>query len=320
MTVVIVSTGGTIASTGDEAGNAAPELTGAELIEAVPELDAIADVRTREFSNVPSPHFTIGDMYDLTATLSELDGDPDVEGVVVTQGTDILEESSYFAALCYDGSTPVVFTGAMRNPSLPSPDGPGNLVTAVRAATDERTASLGAAVAFNYRVYAAEDVTKANSMNPDTFRSPEFGPLAVLDEDRLVWRRRLDSPSETFSPDPDALTNDVAAISVVANMPTRQFDAAHGAGAVCFAATGAGHVPPTILPALESLSDAGVPLVATTRCYEGRLARNTYGFRGSEKTLRELGCYFSDRNLAKTRIKTIVSLAADTLDEAFDQP
>lgn len=320
MGVAIVSTGGTIASTPDDEGNASPELSGDELVAAVPGLDSIATVETHDFSEVPSPQFTVEQMFELVTVLEDLDADDDTDGIVVTQGTDILEETAYFASLCYTGDAPIVFTGAMRNPSLASPDGPGNLVTAVTAATDERAASFGVSVAFNYRLYPAADVTKANSQNPDSFRAPEFGPVAALDEDRLVWHRDAVSAPPALDPDPDALTNDVAAITVTADMHPRVFEACRDAKAVCFAATGAGHVPPSIIPELELLAEADVPLVATTRCHEGRLARQTYGFRGSERTLRELGCYFSDRNLAKTRIATIVGRAAGGLERVFDRP
>lgn len=319
MSIVVVSTGGTIASTNDAGGDASPELTGDDLVGAVPGLDDVATIETRDFSNVPSPHFTVEQMGELARYLADLDADPDVDGIVVTQGTDILEETAYFADLCYDGDVPVVFTGAMRNPTLPSPDGPANLMTSVRVASDER-ARGDVLVAFNERVHAARAVTKTNSMNVDTFRSPEFGPLAVVDESRVTWRRDAITPDPPFDVDADELTNDVHAVTATADMPPAQIEAASDTDALCLAATGAGHIPPGIIPALEALRDDDVPIVATTRCPEGRLARETYGFRGSEATLQELDCYYSDLNLQKTRIKTIVALAADALDSAFDAP
>lgn len=319
MSIVVISTGGTIASTEDASGGASPDLTGDDLVNAVPGLDDAADVQTRDFSNVPSPHFTIDQMHDLVALLVELDDDPSVEGIVVTQGTDILEESAYFADLCYNGETPVVFTGAMRNPSLASPDGPANLLSSVRTASSEH-ARNHVLVTFNDRVHAAREVTKTNSMNVDTFRTPEFGPLAVVDENRLTWRRNPRNPDPTFTPEPTALTNDVLTATATADMTDTVIRAAAESAALCLAATGAGHIPPGIIDALEDLRAADVPLVATTRCPEGRLARHTYGFRGSEATLRELDCYYSDLNLQKTRIKTIVALASGDLNSAFEQP
>ena len=281
MSIVVVSTGGTIASTEEEGGDATPDLTGAELVAAVPALEAVADLEVREFASVPSQQFGIDQLWDLTVLVRTLDADPSVEGVVVTHGTNAMEESAYFLDLCYDGTTPVVFTGAMRNPSMTSPDGPANLLAAARTAADERAERMGVLVAFNDRVYAARDVTKAHSMNVDTFRAPEFGPLAAVDEDRVTWRRQPVDPDPTMDP---------------------------------------GHVPTTVVDALTDLRREDVPVFVTTRSHEGRLYRDRYGFAGSEHLFRELDCYFSDLPLAKTRVRAIVALAADRLDDAFDRP
>ncbi|QIO25232.1 asparaginase [Haloarcula sp. JP-L23] len=320
MPIAVISTGGTIASTDDSGGDASPELTGSDLVDAVPGLGDIAEIVTEDFSNVPSPHFTVKQMFDLAERVRAYDEDPSIDGVVITQGTDILEESAYFVDCCYGGETPVVFTGAMRNPTLASPDGPGNMLASVRTAKSDGARGLGALVVFNDRVAAARDVTKMNSMNPDTFRSPEFGPLASVDEDRVRWQRRPGERTPDYAPDPAALDNEVHALTATADMSDHGIRAAADAPALCLAATGAGHIPPGIIPALEDLREAGVPIIATTRCPEGRLARRTYDFPGSEATLRRLDCHFSDRNLQKTRIETIVALAADSLDEAFIRP
>lgn len=319
MSIVVVSTGGTIASTEDSGGDASPDLTGDDLVAAVPELEDIAAIETRDFSNVPSAHFTVEQMGDLSAFLADLNADDDIEGVVVTQGTDILEESAYFVDLTYSGETPVVFTGAMRNPSLPSPDGPVNLAASVRVAASDRARGQ-VLVAFNQRVHASREVTKTNATNTDTFRSPEFGPLAVAEESRITWRREAIDPDPTVDLDQGELTNNVHAVTVTADMPPEQIEAAGESDAICLAATGAGHIPPSIIPPLETLRQQGVSLVSTTRCPEGRLARETYGFRGSEATLQKLGAYYSDLNLQKTRIKTIAALAGGGLDAAFEQP
>lgn len=319
MTVVVISTGGTIASTEDSGGDASPELTGADLLASVPELGQDTTLTTDDFSNVPSAHFTIEQMYELSELIAAYDRDETVDGVVVTQGTDVLEESAYFIDRTFGGETPVVFTGAMRNPSLSSSDGPANLLTAVRTAESDEARGRGVMVAFNDRIHAARTVTKCNSMNLDTFRSPEFGPLATRDESRIRWRAAMERPTPVEL-DPDRLTNRVAALTVTVDMFTGQIPAPTECDALVFAATGAGHIPPSFIAPLEEFSQADVPLVATTRCPEGRLARSTYDFLGSEATLRELGCYYSDSNLQKARIETIVALAGDALEETFDRP
>lgn len=320
MSIRVVSTGGTIASTDDTGGDASPSLSSDDLVDAVPGLEDVAEIETEDFANIPSPHLRVEDMWALTERVRELDADPGVEGVVVTHGTSTLEESGYFLDLCYDGDTPVVFTGAMRNPSLVSPDGPGNILASVQTAADDRAGEMGVLAVLNDRVHAVREVTKTHSSALDTFHAPEFGPLAVVDEDRVTWRRRPVDPDPTFDPDPDALTNDVPALWTTVDMPERQLRAGMDAAAVCFAATGNGSHPKHLVPTLRDLRDAGVPLVATTRCPEGRLGRDTYGFTGSHATLQELDAYFSDLNLQKTRVRTIVALAADRLDDAFDRP
>ena len=320
MVIKVVSTGGTIASTETAGGDATPSLGGEELVASVPGIETIAEIDVEDFATVPSPHLTVGDMWKLTERIRTLDTHSDVEGIVVTHGTSTLEESAYFLDLCYDGETPVVFTGAMRNPSLVSPDGPGNVLASVRTAADDRARGMGVLVALNDRVHTAREVTKTHSSTLDTFREPEFGHLATVEEDRVTWRRRPVNPDPTFDPDPEALTNEILTLWVTVDTPEVQVPDPADADAVCLAATGTGGFPPAILPKLRALREAGVPLVATTRCPEGRLGRNTYDFPGSHSTLQELDAYFSDLNLQKTRIRTIVALAAGRMAAAFDRP
>jgi len=319
MVIAVVSTGGTIASTEEAGGDASPELTGKDLVASVPGLDDGVNLTTEDFSNVPSVHFTVEQMYGLAELVNEYDQDEEIGGVVITQGTDVLEESAYFVDRCYDGETPVVFTGAARNPSLASPDGPANLLTAVRTAESEGSHGRGVLVAFNDRIHAARHVTKMNSMNLDTFRSPEFGPLGTRDENIIRWHMQTDR-TLAVNPDPAALTNEVAALTVTADMHPSQIPGPDNCAAVVLAATGAGHIPPKIVGELESLTRANVPIATTTRCPGGRLAIDTYDFPGSEKTLQELSSYYSNRNLQKARIETIVGLGSGSLEHILQHP
>ena len=320
MSIVVVSTGGTIASTAAEGGDATPSLSGGDLVSAVPELEAVATIEVDEFATVPSQFFSLDQMYDLVELIWEHDADPSVDGIVVTQGTNTLEESSYFVDLCYDGDTPVVFTGAMRNPSLPSPDGPMNLLSSVRVAADEHTAEMGVVVAFSERIHAARDVGKFHTMNVDTFRSAEFGPLGTVDEDRVVWRRRPENPDPTMNPDRDSLRRDVETVIVTMDMTDAQLRACTDRSGLVLGTMGGGHVPDAITDSLRAVREAGVPVFATHRMSEGRLLRDRYGYAGSEHFLQELGCYYSDLNVQKTRVKAIVALAADRLSDAFERP
>lgn len=320
MSIVVVSTGGTIASIATEGGDATPSLSGTDLVDAVPDLESIARIEVDEFSNVPSQFLSLRKVYDLVERLREYDGDRSVDGIVVTQGTNTLEESSFFADLCYDGDTPIVFTGAMRNPSMPSPDGPMNLLASVRVAADERTAEMGVVAVLNERIHAARDVSKFHTMNVDTFRSAEFGPLGTVDEDRVVWRRRPEHPDPTVDPDPDALRRDVETVTVTMDMTDTQVRACAERSGLVLGTMGGGHIPETVIDGLRAVREADVPVFATHRMSEGRLLRDRYGYAGSEHLLRELDCYYSDLNVQKTRVKAIVALAADRLDDAFERP
>lgn len=306
----VLSTGGTIASTGDEAG-ATPELDAGDLLGG---LDVAA--RAESFATVPSPHLTLDRLADLGERIGELVADG-AEGVVVTVGTDTLEEVAAFLDATYAGDPPVVVTGAMRTADAPGADGPANLRAALSTADDPGAAGRGTLVTFADRVLPAGEARKVHATRPDAFRSPEFGPLGVVREGGVDWRRERDR-GPTFDPDPDALTADVPVVYATLDAPGGRVPTPDDPpAAVVLAATGAGHVPPALLDPLAALRDADVPVVATTRCPEGRLLRGTYGFEGSERSLRDLGCPFADLPPAAARIRAVVALAAGRLDDAF---
>ncbi len=318
MAVAILSTGGTIASKNGSKGDAVPELSASDLIDNIPGLSDIAEVKTYNFTTIPSPHYTIDLMGKLLERVESLNTNPDIDGIVITHGTDILEETALFLDLCYSGKTSVIITGAMRNPDVPSPDGPNNVLASARTSLAEEPPN-NVLVTFNERIYHPKDVTKVHSMNSDTFRAPEFGPIGVIDEDRVLWRN-CSFEKNAYNITTSSLSNNVHAQTVTADMPPSQLKSTHCADALCIATLGAGHIPPDVIAELENLVQHGIPIIATTRCIEGRLARSTYGYRGSEQTLQELGCYYSRLNLQKTRIKTIVALASDSLCDAFNKP
>lgn len=322
MTVTLVSTGGTIATPSDDVDTDGDSTTaddrrlrGADLVAAVPGLDAV-DLRIEDFATVPSTNLTVEEVIGLADRVGELDADPDVDGVVITQGTDTLEETAYLVDLCYGGETPVVVTGAMRNPSLAGPDGPANLHASIHAALDPGARDRGVLVCFAGRLMSAREAQKTHSRQVDTFACPEFGPLGAVEGETVTWRRRVDGPDPTFDPDPEAVTNDVAAVTVTVDVPGSHLRRFADCKAVCVAAPGLGNLPPHVSDAVADLRADDVPIVATTRCPQGRIARPDAG--GSPSPFAEHDCLHSDVNLLKTRIRTIVALATARLDDAFD--
>lgn len=319
MSIVVISTGGTIAMRDSKVKAATPTLNSDNLIDSIPELPNNINIKTKDFSNIPSPHFSVGEMYKLWELINKYNKDCSIDGIVVTQGTDILEESSYFVDLCYDGDTPVIFTGAMRHSSSTSPDGPANLLTAILTANNDEARNRGVLVTLNDCIYTAKEATKTHTMNLDTFSSPEFGPVGTRDEKRIRWHRK-NNTTPTAIPDLDLLTNNVHAIYITADMHPSTIPGPNECEAVVIGALGAGHIPPNIIGNIEILSSNNIPLVATTRCPQGRLAIDTYDYVGSEVTLRKLGYYYSDSNLQKARIETIIGIASNQLKKFFTIP
>ncbi len=184
--VQILALGGTIATAPDASGAMQMGLGADDLVAAVPLLATLADIRAETVSRVGSHSLSFDQIHALAAKIMGLD----VDGVVVTQGTDTLEETSFLLDLLVERDIPVIVTAAMRNPALTSPDGPGNLLAAVRVACDPwmkaHAKALGVVAVMLDEVYAAADVQKVHPTRFNAFASPQTGPLAALVEDRLV--------------------------------------------------------------------------------------------------------------------------------------
>src|SRR4051794_34517450 len=167
--------------------HAEPALDAAGLLDAVPAL-ADYDVRPRDLATAPGALLSLADLLDVARAAADAATDA---GVVVTHGTDTLEETAFLCDLLHGGEAPIVFTGAIRPASAPGADGPANLLDAVAAAADEATAGLGVLVAFGSELHAARDVRKADSTSPLAFRPPRLGPLGHAREGRVGLARRV---------------------------------------------------------------------------------------------------------------------------------
>ncbi|GAB3818681.1 hypothetical protein GCM10027605_71680 [Micromonospora zhanjiangensis] len=185
MDVTLFALGGTISMTGHDGGGVVSRLGGADLVAAVPGLAGTGvSLDVRDPRAVPSANLTFGQVLDVLddAAAAVAGG---AHGVVVTQGTDTLEETAFLADLVWPHAQPLVFTGAMRNPTLPGADGPANLLAAVRVAADRTARDLGALVAFKNEIHAARWVAKSHSSSTATFVSPNLGPVGHVVEGRV---------------------------------------------------------------------------------------------------------------------------------------
>jgi L-asparaginase len=284
--VVVFSLGGTIAmiEPPEGSGGVVPGLSAEQLVAAVPGLEeAGIGVEVNDFRRLPGASLTFDDLLALAQEIEHAVGGG-AAGVVVTQGTNTIEETSYLLDLLYSGDPPVAVTGAMRNPILAGADGPANLLAAIRVAASPRARGLGCLVVLSDEIHAARYVRKVHATSPGAFASPGAGPLGyvVEGEVRILVRpdRQLVAPAAL--PDRSAR---VALVTIafgddgeLLKSVDDRFDG------LVVAAFGAGHVPATVVPVLEELSGR-IPVVLASRTGAGSVLASTYGFAGSEQDL-----------------------------------
>ena len=282
--VAVVTTGGTIDSLGADRLDLAAYLEtgrrlepGALLASVAPELATIARVTEVPFPRLPAHAFTdthVADLHERIATILARD---EADGVVVTHGTNTLEETAWLLHLAVATDAPIVITGAMRPASALSGDGPLNLVDAVRVAASAAAHGLGVLVVMDGTIHGARDVTKTNTLRPDAFKSPMTGPLGRVDGDGRVVITSL--PARATSLRGAYASVDLRALSRVDVVASYQgadgalVDAAVAAGArgIVSAGTGAGYPTPLEVEALERASVAGVVIVQSSRVGSGRV-------------------------------------------------
>jgi len=288
--VTVLSLGGTIASRPGRSGLVGPALSAADLVAAVPGLDRVAELRVRDLVRLPSCDLTLELAGEVAAAVEEAAADGSA-GVVVTQGTDTIEEMSFALDLLVGGPAPVAVTGAMRHAGLPGSDGPANLLDAVRTVACPTARGLGAVVVLNEEVHAARTVRKGHTSAPDAFRSPGSGPLGRIVEETPRLRGRpfprvvLDRPVPGRPVPRPALVricldDDGWWLRCLLDRPPP---------GLVVDGMGGGHVPGWLLADLASLA-ARVPVLLTSRTGGGDVLTRTYGgFPGSETSLIEAG-------------------------------
>ena len=306
--IAIFFTGGTISMRiENETGGAVPKLSGAEILAQVPSLETIAELETIDFARLAGPHWTPARMLELAqAVQAKL---ATVDGVVITHGTDTLEETAYALDLLLASDKPIVFVGAMRNSSELSWDGPANLRAAVRVAASTEARELGVLVVMNEELIAASEVTKTHTEKTDTFQSRDFGALGVVDKDRIIVARR---PAHREHIVTDCIESRVEIIKMYAGADGKFIDFAvqEGARGLVIEALGRGNVTPAALAAIKRAIAQGVPVVITSRCPRGRVL-DTYAYEGGGKQLTQAGAILGGLLPShKARVKLMLALGA----------
>ena len=266
------------------------------------------DIQTYEYSLKPSPSITPDDMLELAKITQSFLDDPKIDGVVITHGTDTLEETSYFLDLYLLHKKPVVFTGSMRSYSDLGFDGLSNLVSSILVATHPDAIGKGVLICLNDEINTAREVTKTHTLALDTFKSLEFGPIGIVEQDNVIFTR---NPSARIAAlRPEYIETKVYLIKVAAGMSSDLLNLLidNGAKGFVIEALGRGNVPPQMVPGIQRAISNHIPVLLTSRCPIGRVL-DTYGYEGGGHHLHELGVIFTKSiNGQKARIQLMLAL------------
>lgn len=306
--VAVVFTGGTISMTIDpDLGAAIPSLSGEEILSLATNINKVATIEGHNFDEIPSPHMTFEKLMELKQYINKLLDRDDVCGVVVTHGTDSLEETAYFLDLVINNEKPVVVTGAMRSSSELGYDGSSNLSAAVCTAISDSARGKGVLVAMNNEVLMASEVTKIDTLALNTFQAPSHGSLGIIDCNQLVLLK--DASKKTFI-DTDKYEPKVALIKTGLDMGDDliKFAADAGYKGIVIEGMGRGNIPPQAFEGIKYAREKGIQVVLVSRCLTGRVY-DSYGYLGSGRDLKNIGCIFGgDLPGQKARIKLMLAL------------
>jgi L-asparaginase len=308
--VVILATGGTIASRYDPAlGRTVASQRAEDLLRMLPKAAEVAELELDNFATIPSFDMSVRFAFDMAMRANALLARPDVSGVVVTHGTDTMEETSYLTDLLLASDKPLVFTGAQRAHDDPQSDGPPNLLDALRAAASPAAQGLGAMVCFNGALHAARDVTKVHASAVETFQSYDHGALGSIDGDCVVIHRR---PALRRSFRVDRLEERVELFRLSLGVDLRGLESAierRPAGLV-IEGFGRGNGPTGLTPLVRRATASGIVVLITSRCPMGRV-EPIYGGGGGGRDLADAGGIFSgDLKGPKARLLLMVLLAS----------
>ncbi|MFD2209034.1 asparaginase [Virgibacillus halophilus] len=304
--VLIIHTGGTISMLQDEqTGSVLPAnvhpLSGVSDL-----LIDIAEIDEEIIYSLPSPQITPAHMLELAVFIAGKRADYD--GIVITHGTDTLEETAYFLDLVMDTEKPIIITGAMRSSNEIGSDALYNLIAAVRTAVSENAANQGVLVVMNDEVHTAANVTKTSTSNIATFQSPQFGPIGLVTSDMVLFHHKT-LPRPLYK-NVNKISKKVYLLKAFAGMDQEVIQAIHllKPDGLVIEGMGQGNLPKQTVSALQKVIEDEIPIVLVSRCYQG-IVQPTYGYDGGGKQLKDMGIIFTNGLTGpKARIKLLIAL------------
>ena len=310
--ILVLHTGGTISMQADASG-AVVTSSDNPMNHVSNPLEGI-QVHTLDFFNLPSPHIKPKHMLALYQKIKEEAANYD--GVVITHGTDTLEETAYFLDTMEVPHMPIVLTGAMRSSNELGSDGVYNYLSALRVASDNRAADKGVLVVMNDEIHAAKYVTKTHTTNVSTFQTPTHGPLGLIMKQEILYFKTAE-PRVRF--DLDHIQGLVPIISAYAGMTDELIDMLdlEQLDGLIIQAFGAGNIPKETAQKLESLLQKEIPVALVSRCFNG-IAEPVYAYQGGGVQLQKSGVFFvKELNAQKARLKLLIALNAGLKGQAL---
>ncbi len=275
----------------------------------IDKIQQFANITEFEVFNLPSPHVTPEKMNHLKNVLLNHTENTTFDGIVITHGTDTLEETAYFLELSTNLSIPVVITGAMRSSNEIGADGVYNLMSAVRVAASEEAVDKGVLVVLNDEIHTATNVTKTHSSSVATFQSPQYGPIGIVTKSAIHFHH---APITRFHYPVKHIDKKVAMFKIYAGMESDLLHSIINLGyhGVVLEGLGQGNVPPAMIPGIQNLLDVNIPVILVSRCFNG-IAQDIYAYEGGGKMLKDLGVRF-EHGLSgqKARLKLLLELCA----------
>ncbi|WP_313956989.1 asparaginase [Bacillus sp. FJAT-22090] len=305
--ILLIHTGGTISMQVQADTGAVLPAENNPLILEGEKLKQFANIIEIEAFNLPSPHITPKEMFQLKHMIEQYIQEQNIDGVVITHGTDTLEETAYFLDLTINTSIPVVITGAMRSSNEIGSDGLYNLVSAIKVACSDEAMDKGVLVVLNDEIHTAENVTKTHASNVSTFQSPQYGPIGFISKNIVHFHH---TPNHRTVLPIESISKRVALFKVYAGMEPDLLEASIQLGyeGIVLEGLGQGNVPPSLVPIINKILSKEIPIVIVSRCFNG-IAQDVYGYVGGGKGLKDQGVMFANGlNGQKARLALLVAL------------
>ena len=304
--ILILHTGGTIAMKENIlTGGVSPDVVN-PLLDAEITVPENVDLVMEDIFNLPSPHIMPQHMLNLKKRIMEAI-DSDIRGVVITHGTDTLEETAFFLDTTIGDQIPIVVTGAMRSSNELGSDGLYNFESAIRVASCDEAIGKGVLVVMNDEIHSARYVTKTHTTNVATFRTPTLGPIGLVTKHRILFMQEL---LDSTRLDISSVNGTIPIVKAYAGMQGDLLAAlAHAkVDGLVIEALGAGNLPPQALTALKKLLIQKIPVILVSRCFNG-IAEPVYDYEGGGKELADMGVIFCNSiNSQKARLKLLIAL------------